>query len=177
MKWLPYLTPLIVPALGAQQNTANPASDSVAKEATLGAQLAGNFERENQLLDNAQVNGYLKSVGERLLKQIPDTGFTFHFAAFVDSEKSATHEPKVLPGAYIYVPESLILAASDEAEFAGMLAHAIAHAANRDATRQASRGMASRLLAAPKGGGTLESLAQQQMETASALSFAVPEGL
>ena len=33
---------------------------------------------QNQVLDDAQVDGYLRSVGDRLLKQIPETGFTFH---------------------------------------------------------------------------------------------------
>jgi predicted Zn-dependent protease len=45
----------------------------------------------------------------------------------------------VLPGGYIFVPESLLLAARDEAEFAGMLAHAMAHATERHATRLMTR--------------------------------------
>jgi predicted Zn-dependent protease len=144
MKPLAYLMLLAVPALNAQQSPAGAAGRgvnfySIEKEAALGAQLASEFQRQNKILDNDQVNGYLNSVGGRLLKQIPETGFTFRLAAFADSEKSGVHEPRVLPGAHIYVPESLILAVKNEAEFAGMLAHAIAHSANRDATRQASR--------------------------------------
>jgi predicted Zn-dependent protease len=144
MKPLAYLMLLTLPALNAQQTPgAAPGRGvnfySTEKEAALGAQMASEFQRQNRILDDAQVNAYLESAGGRLLKQLPDTGFTFHFAVFADSEKGI-HEPRVLPGAYVYVPESLILAARDEAEFAGMLAHAIAHAADRDATRQASRG-------------------------------------
>jgi predicted Zn-dependent protease len=45
----------------------------------------------------------------------------------------------VLPGGYIFVPESLILAAQNEAEFAGMLAHAMAHVSGRHATRLLTR--------------------------------------
>jgi predicted Zn-dependent protease len=45
----------------------------------------------------------------------------------------------MLPGGIIIVSEHLILAARDEAEFAGMLAHAMAHAAGRHATRMLTR--------------------------------------
>ncbi len=43
------------------------------------------------------------------------------------------------PGGFLFVPASLVLAVKDEDELAGMLAHAIAHVASRDGTRQATR--------------------------------------
>jgi predicted Zn-dependent protease len=36
------------------------------------------------------------------------------------------NEPRVLPGGYVFVPLALLQTAKDEAEFAGMLAQAIA---------------------------------------------------
>jgi predicted Zn-dependent protease len=36
-----------------------------------------------------------------------------------------THEPAALAGGYVFVLSGLFLAAQDEAEFAGMLAHAM----------------------------------------------------
>lgn len=50
------------------------------------------------------------------------------------------HEPVALPGGYVFVPAALFLAAQDEAELAGMLAHAMEHIAERHETRQATRG-------------------------------------
>jgi beta-barrel assembly-enhancing protease len=154
MKALAYLLLIALPALNAQQNPDAAAGRgvnfySIEKEAALGAQVAADFRRQNQILDDAQLNGYLARLGERLLKQIPETGFTFHFAAFVDDEKSGLHEARVLPGGYIFVPESLILASGEEAEFAGMIAHAVAHAAARHATRQASRGTVANFSSIP----------------------------
>jgi predicted Zn-dependent protease len=168
MKSLLYLVLLALPALSAQETSGRAVGPgvnfySIEKEAALGAQMAGDFQRQNQVLDDPQVNGYVRSVGERLVRQIPETGFTFHFAVFVDGEASGLHEARVLPGGYIYVPESLILTARDEAEFAGMLAHAVAHAANRDATRLASRRNAANLATIPltvSGGWTFESARQ-----------------
>jgi predicted Zn-dependent protease len=178
MKSLTYLMLLALPALNAQQSPDSTASRgvnfySIEQESALGAQMASEFQRQSQMLDNAQVNGYLTSVGDRLLKQIPETGFTFHFAAFVDKDTSGLHEARVLPGGYIYVPESLILSARDEAEFAGMLAHAVAHAASRHAARQASRGNAAALATIPlvAGGGWAEYDAQRNArEAISAIS-------
>src|SRR5258708_27032950 len=45
-----------------------------------------------------------------------------------------------LPGGYIFVSSRLILTARNDAEFAGMLAHAMAHVAERHWSRQATRG-------------------------------------
>src|SRR5260370_31755490 len=49
-------------------------------------------------------------------------------------------EPLSLPGGYIFVSSRLILTARNDAEFAGMLAHAMAHVAERHWSRQATRG-------------------------------------
>jgi predicted Zn-dependent protease len=45
-----------------------------------------------------------------------------------------------LPGGFFYVNSGLILAADEEAELAGVMAHEIAHVAARHATRQMTRG-------------------------------------
>jgi predicted Zn-dependent protease len=49
------------------------------------------------------------------------------------------HEPIAVPGGRIFVPVELILAAKDEAELAGMLAHSMVHISERHYTRQATR--------------------------------------
>jgi len=45
-----------------------------------------------------------------------------------------------LPGGYIIVSTALLTSAGDEAELAGMLAHAMAHVANRDGKRPGTQG-------------------------------------
>ena len=44
-----------------------------------------------------------------------------------DSDRGRTHEPIWLPGGYVFISADLIRAARNESEFAGMLAHALAH--------------------------------------------------
>jgi hypothetical protein len=56
----------------------------------------------------------------------------------------STHEPLSVPGGHIFVPATLIPAAGSEAEFAGMLAHAMAHVTERHGIRTSARGQGNR---------------------------------
>jgi predicted Zn-dependent protease len=67
---------------------------------------------------------------------VSDAGFPFVFTVTADDNCRVAHEPAALPGGYIFVPAGLLLAAGDEAEFAGMLAHSMEHVAQRHGIRQ-----------------------------------------
>ena len=112
---------------------------SIEKEKALGAQLAAEYRRQTHVIDASSVNEYLSELGGRLAAQAPATGFTFTFE-LVDDEQTWIHEAVVFPGGPAFVPASLILAAANGDELAGMLAHAIAHIATRQETRQRTRG-------------------------------------
>ncbi|HXB67954.1 MAG TPA: M48 family metalloprotease [Candidatus Acidoferrales bacterium] len=113
---------------------------SLEKEAALGRQLAADATRNTKPLDSAAVRDYVNQLGAGLAAKFSGPAFTYTFAVISRGADNATHEPLSLPGGYIFVPASLFLAAQDEAEFAGMLAHSIAHIARRHYTRQATRG-------------------------------------
>lgn len=82
--------------------------------------------------------------------QLPGAPFLFTFALMEDTNiTTRTREPLVLPGGYIFVPTRLFLTARDESEFAGVLAHAMAHSFERHGTRQATRGALAQLTADP----------------------------
>lgn len=109
------------------------------KEAALGAQLAEEFRKSTRLLDSAAAREYIGSVGREFAPQLPAGGPTYTFEVLAEYG-SPLREPVVLPGGYIFVPAGLFLAAENEAEFVGMVAHAMAHVAARHATRMATRG-------------------------------------
>lgn len=113
---------------------------SYEKEAALGATLTQETRQRTIPLDSSTVHDYVDRLGRQLATQLPDTHFTYTFAVITDAVGGRTHEPISLPGGYIFVPTNLILAAQNEAEFAGMLAHAIVHVAARHGTRTATRG-------------------------------------
>ncbi len=112
---------------------------SIEKERSLGASEARDFEQRSTPLNNAAGLDYVQKIGDRLAAQIPQGRFSYAFAVIKDDQGGPLHEPVVLPGGYIFVPASLFLAAQNEAEMAGMLAHAMEHVAARHATREVTR--------------------------------------
>jgi beta-barrel assembly-enhancing protease len=128
---------LVATSLGAQ-----PADNiySLEKEAALGRQLAQEAEKHTTAIHNTPIDDYLKRLGARIAAQIPDPKFSFTFHVIADDMCGPLHEPASLPGGYIIVPLALFVEANDEAEFAGMLAHAMEHVALRHGTRIAGQG-------------------------------------
>ncbi|HYK62969.1 MAG TPA: M48 family metalloprotease, partial [Bryobacteraceae bacterium] len=118
---------------------------STEQEVALGAQLAADFRRVHSQLDNAAAREYIEQMGARLVQALPQPSpFMYHFELTADSSGTFL-EPAALPGGYGFVPAGLILAAKDEAELAGTLAHAIAHVAARHGTRQATKAQIAQL--------------------------------
>jgi len=79
-----------------------------------------------------------------------------------------------LPGGFFYVNSGLILAADDEAELAGVMAHEIAHVAARHATREMTRAQYANLATIPLifvGSWTVYQAASLAMSLALPLTF------
>jgi predicted Zn-dependent protease len=114
------------------------------KEIALGEQLAGDVRRESKLLASDLVQEYVARLGRQLEAQTPGAKFPYSFTAIqylpAGIADDPTHEAMALPGGPIFIPASLILQAQNTAEFAGMLAHAMAHVAARHCTRSQTRG-------------------------------------
>jgi hypothetical protein len=110
---------------GPSQNGAN--RYSLEKEATLGKQLAAEIRERTNPIDTRGVQSFLDRLGQSLAAQMPNAKLPFTFTAIAEDPCRTTHEPVALPGGYIFVPAALLLAAQDEAEFAGMLAHGMEH--------------------------------------------------
>ena len=110
------------------------------KEAALGKSLIPNILRQTTRVENPFVQDFVNRIGSRLAAQIPGAPYPYTFTVIAGDLSTVAHEPSALPGGYIFVPAQLILAAKDEAEFAGMLAHSMVHVSERHATRAATRG-------------------------------------
>jgi beta-barrel assembly-enhancing protease len=112
---------------------------SLEREAALGAGLDAEIRRQATPVDSVAARDLSNRIGNLLAAQMPSAPFPYTFTVIAADWNIATHEPIAVPGGYIFIPAQLILAARDEAEFAGMLAHAMAHVSARHYTREATR--------------------------------------
>src|SRR5215470_4332438 len=102
---------------------------SLAKEIALGQQLAQEVERTSKLLDDPEVSEYVNRIGQALVRN-SDARVPFVIKVIESEEVNAL----ALPGGFFYVNTGLILAANEESELAGVMAHEIAHVAARHGT-------------------------------------------
>ena len=80
------------------------------------------------------INEYINRIGQNLVRN-SDARVPFTIKVLDTEEVNAF----ALPGGFFYVNSGLILAADDEAELAGVMAHEIAHVAARHATKNMTR--------------------------------------
>jgi predicted Zn-dependent protease len=143
------LPAIILLSLALKAQNPQPANFySTEKENALGAQLAAEVRRQTTPLNLPAVDNYATNIGLRLASRMPNSPMPWKFSLIITPKGGSTHEPISLPGGWIFIPSQLILSAHTESEFAGMLAHAMAHVALRQMTHQVS-GAPSALAAIP----------------------------
>jgi predicted Zn-dependent protease len=108
---------------------------SVQQDVQAGRQAASQVERQMPMLRDAQVTSYVNAIVRRLAAQAGGPEFNYQAKVVNSREINAF----ALPGGYIYVNRGLISAVRNEAELAGVLAHEIAHVAERHGTEQATK--------------------------------------
>ena len=107
---------------------------SLETEIRMGKQYAMQVEQSVKLVQDPVVNEYVNRIGQNLVRnsdaQVPFT------IKVIDSDEINAF---TLPGGFFYANSGLILAADEEAELAGVMAHEIAHVCARHQTRQMTR--------------------------------------
>src|SRR5437879_3045258 len=115
---------------------------SIESQVAMGRRFAQEVESQVKLVNDPVVTEYVNRIGQNLVRnsdaQVPFT------IKVIDSD---VVNAMALPGGFFYVNSGLILAADEEAEMAGVLAHEIAHVAachyGREMTRANLLQMAS----------------------------------
>jgi len=117
---------------------------SLDKQIAMGKQYAQQVESTSKMVKDPVVTEYVNRLGQNLVRnsdaQVP---FTIEV---VDSDQVNAF---ALPGGFFFVNSGLILAADDEAELAGVMAHEIAHVAACHAARENTRGNLMNLASIP----------------------------
>src|SRR5580693_2208857 len=107
---------------------------SLEKQIEMGRGYAQQVESTTKLVTDPEITEYINRIGQNLVRnsdaQVP---FTIKVVDTDDINAFA------LPGGFFYVDSGLILAADNEAELAGVMAHEIAHVAARHATKNMTR--------------------------------------
>ncbi|MBD0369248.1 MAG: M48 family metalloprotease [Pyrinomonadaceae bacterium] len=111
-------------------------SGSLEKEVSLGRQLAAQVDREAKFIDDPVITEYVNRVGQNIVLH-SDARVPFTIKVIDSDEVNAF----ALPGGFFYVNKGLILAADNEAELAGVMAHEIAHVAARHAMENQTKAM------------------------------------
>jgi predicted Zn-dependent protease len=117
---------------------------SLEKEMALGKQLAAEVARQAKLLDEPIISEYVNRVGQNLVRN-SDAKVPFTFRVIEADDLNAF----ALPGGYVFVNTGLIQMAEEEDEFAGALAHEIAHVAARHSTRRETKSQIASLSTIP----------------------------
>src|SRR5437879_6247315 len=107
---------------------------SIEKEIRMGKEYAQQIEQSVKLVQDPVVNEYVNRIGQNLVRN-SDAKVPFTIKVIDSDEINAF----ALPGGFFYVNSGLILAADEEDELAGVMAHEIAHVCARHAMQQQTR--------------------------------------
>ena len=107
------------------------------KEIQVGRQLALEVEQQAKLVDDELITEYVNRVGQNIVLH-SDAKVPFTIKVIDTDEVNAF----ALPGGFFFVNKGLILAADNESELAGVMAHEIAHVAARHAMENQGKAQA-----------------------------------
>lgn len=109
-------------------------SGSLEKEVRLGREAAAEVDRQAKFVDDPMITEYVNRVGQNIVLH-SDSKIPFTIKVIDSDEVNAF----ALPGGFFYVNKGLLLAADNEAELAGVMAHEIAHVAARHAVENQTK--------------------------------------
>jgi len=124
---------------------------SLESEIGIGREYSQEVESSLKLVEDPVVTEYVNRIAQNLIRN-SDAKVPFTIKV-IDSEEINAF---AFPGGFLFVNYGVILAAENEAELAGVMAHEIAHVAARHATRQMTRAQMFNLASIPLifvGGG------------------------
>jgi beta-barrel assembly-enhancing protease len=139
------------------------------KEIAIGRQLAAEVEQQAKMVDDPLITEYVNRVGQNIVLH-SDAKIPFTIKVIDSDDVNAF----ALPGGFFFVNKGLILAADNESELAGVMAHEIAHVAARHAMENQGKMQAINyglLATIIFGGGIASTIAQNAGGLSQMMSF------
>jgi predicted Zn-dependent protease len=136
---------------------------SVAEEIEIGRSANQQMRAQVAELRDATVTGYVRDVGQRLVRAAPGPKYPYSFSVADRPEINAFS----LPGGPVWINRGVLSKASNESQVASVLAHEIAHIARRHGADRLTQGMVAKwglgllgaLLGNTGGAGTAQAAA------------------
>jgi predicted Zn-dependent protease len=107
----------------------------VAQEKDIGREVAAKVIAYFHVYNNAALAQYVNLVGATVAAQSPRQDIQYHFAVLDSNEMNAFSAP----GGYIFVTRGALALCDDESELAGVLAHEVAHVAEKHVVKTIER--------------------------------------
>ena len=117
---------------------------SLDKQVAMGRAYSQQVEHSAKLINDPVVTEYVNRIGQNIVRN-SDSKVPFTIKVIDDDSINAF----ALPGGFFYVNTGLILAADNEAELAGVMAHETAHVAACHVAREQTRGNIVQLASIP----------------------------
>ena len=114
---------------------------SVEDEIAIGRQSNADTRKKIAELQDQEVRAYVRSIGARLAKAAPGPRYPYSFTVANYREINAF----ALPGGPRWITRGVLQAATNESQVAGVLAHEIAHLAQRHPAQQTSNAIVANL--------------------------------
>jgi predicted Zn-dependent protease len=141
---------------------------SIEDEWRLGQELEADLARRLRLANDATLQRYVNDLGQRMVRQTTMANLPWRFYVIHDGSINAFN----VPGGLVYVHTGLLAQSATAAEFAGALAHEIAHGIARHGTRRMSQAQEANILASILLGSNPGAVAQIGAQIAAAGAFA-----
>ena len=93
-------------------------------ESKLGKHLSNSYQEQREMVEDEEVLAYVTKIGNDLAELMGRDDFEYEFYVIRDDAINAF----ALPGGKVFINTGIILNTNSEAEFAGLIAHELAHA-------------------------------------------------
>jgi beta-barrel assembly-enhancing protease len=117
---------------------------SLEKQIAWGKQISRQVESQSKIINDPVISEYVNRVGQNIVRN-SDSQVPFTIKVIDSDDVNAF----ALPGGFFYVNSGLILAADNEAELAGVMAHEIGHVAACHSARQNTRANWAEIMSVP----------------------------
>src|ERR1051326_4990747 len=132
---------------------------SLAQDVEIGSESAKHAELSLSIVKDVSIEGYFRTIGQRLVQDQSLPGFRYRFSIVNSKEVNSLG----FPGGTIYIYRGLLQFASNDDELAAILAHEVAHVASGHGTAQLTRQLIVQAPIAIAGGLTATEAWKEQL--------------